>query len=149
MDLNILAENILNEIKNTHNTITIKEILNYLQNGNDTETHLKIKWSNNFKNYLKENNKIFYGNCEKCNKKSFFFKFEEKKFEITEDNKAFLIKRNKRLNQIYFNPEADNTLDIFGEENSRLAEALIESKNLDLRDFLFKGDGRGTLNLKI
>ena len=39
--------------------------------------------------------------------------------------------------------------DIFGEENSRLAEALIESKNLDLRDFLFKGDGRGTLNLKI
>lgn len=146
MELNKIAENILNEIQTTHQTTTIKEILNYLENKNDVEIHLKISRTKSFKEYLKERYKILYSKCEKCDKNSLFFKFETNKYEVTKNNKAFLIKRNKRLCEIYFDSNADNTLDIFGEENSRLAEAFIEAKNLDLRDFIFKNDGRGTLN---
>lgn len=145
MDLNIIAENILNEIKNTHRTTTKNEILKYLENKNDTEIHLKIKRTKTFKNYLKEKNKLFYKNCEKINKNSLFFRFENSKYEITEENKAFLINRNKRTYEIYYDVKADNVYDIFGEENSRLAECFLESKNLDLRDFIFKNDGRGSL----
>lgn len=145
-DIEIVSKNILNEIGNTY-LINIKDIKNYLENKiGGTEIYLKIKHSKSFKDYSKEKFKLFLQKCEKVDKKSFIFKFEDFKYEITNDYKAFIIRNNKRIYEIFFDKNADNLLDLFGEENSRLAETYILAKNLDLRDFLFKNDGRG-LNL--
>lgn len=145
-EIDIVSQNIFDELNNP-SIIDIKDIKKYLINKESgTEVFLKIKYTKSYKEYKKKKFKNFLDNCPKINKNSFFFTFEEYKFEITEDYKAFIVKRNKRVCEFYFNKDADNLLDFFGYENDRLAEAFILAKKLDLRDFLYKNDGRG-LNL--
>lgn len=142
----LLSEQILIEVKGTHPTLILQEVIEFLLYKKDyTEVRLKINRSETYKEYTKKRFKEFLATKNSIDKKSIFFSFDNSKYELSQEEKVYVTYKNKRINEIYFNKKADNVFEIFGEENSRLAEKLIETLELDLKDFIFKNDGRGKI----